>query len=166
MNSLARRARAQVSASARHWLGCLMCILLAVTEISAENRVSPFQSPPMQTDSWTLSVLSTNLPPHLQSAINLLFQNGMADPRGCDYREVDVVVANFWTASGTTNKTHGWILPTADDTQAQYAIGWNGLIYPVISVGKPADAEGDARALIRSMRPPATSQEIVLDVGV
>jgi hypothetical protein len=120
----------------------------------------------MQTDPWALSVLSTNLPPHLQRAINLLFQNGMADPRGCDYREVDVVVANFWTASGTTNKTHSWILPTADDTQARYAIGWNGLIYPFVSVGKPADAEGDARALIRSMRPPATSQEIVLDLGV
>jgi hypothetical protein len=120
----------------------------------------------MQTDPWALPVLSTNLPPHLQSTINVLFQNGMADPRGCDYREIEVVVGNFWTASGATNKTRGWMLPPARDTQARYAIGWNGLIYPIISVGRPADAEGDARALIRSTRPPATSQEIVLDFGM
>jgi hypothetical protein len=90
----------------------------------------------------------------------------MADPRGCDYREVDVVVANFWTASGTTNKTHGWILPAGDDTQARYAIGWNGLIYPVISIGNHAESEADARALVRSLRPPTIPQEIVLDLGV
>ena len=160
------REKVKVSAGARLWPRCLLCLLLAATEVSAENRVSPFQSPPMQTNPWALSVSSTNLPPHLQSAINLLFQNGMADPRGCDYREVDVVVANFWTASGATNKTRGWILPPAQDTLARYAIGWNGLIYPVISIGKPADAAGNPRALIRSMRPPATSQEIVLDLGV
>ena len=166
MSSLAHREKAKVSASTCPWPGCLLGLLLAVTEVSAENRVSPFQSPPMQTNPWTLSVSSTNLPPHLQSAINHLFQNGMADPRGCDYREIEVVVGNFWTASGATNKTRGWMLPPARDTQARYAIGWNGLIYPIISVGRPADAEGDARALIRSTRPPATSQEIVLDFGM
>ena len=154
MSSLAHRAKAKARAGTRPYLGCFLCLLLAVTAISAENPVSPFQSPPMQTDPWALSVLSTNLPPHLQSAINLLFQNGMADPRGCDYRDVDLVVANFWTASGTTNKTRGWILPSADDTQARHAIGWNGLIYPVISIGNPADSEADARALVRSLRPP------------
>jgi hypothetical protein len=140
--------------------------LLAVTEVSAENWLSPFQSPPMQTNAWRLSMTSTNLPPHLESVINLLFQNGMADPRGCDYREVEVVVANFWSASGTTNKTRGWILPPLNDTRARYAVGWNGLIYQVISIGNPANAEEDARALVHSMHRPAISQEIILDAGV
>lgn len=166
MNSLAHREKAKVSAGTRLWPGCLLCLLLAATDLPAENSVAPFQRPPMQTNAWALSVLSTNLPPHLESAINLFFRSGMADPRGCDYREIEVVVGNFWTASGATSKTRGWILPPAQDTEARYAIGWNGLIYSVLSVGKTADAEGDARALIRSIRPPATSQEIALDLGV
>jgi hypothetical protein len=120
----------------------------------------------MQSSAWALSVSSTNLPPRLGSAINFLFQNGMADPRGCEYREIQVVVGKFWTGSGATNTTHGWVLSAAQDTPDRYAIGWNGLIYPVITMGKTADEKGDAGALIRSMRPPATSQQIFLDLGV
>jgi hypothetical protein len=103
----------------------------------------------MQSARWVLS--STNPPPGLQSAVNILFQTGMADPRGCDYREIEVVVGNFGTASGITNKTHGWLLPAASGARPNYAIGWNGLIYPVISIGNPANAEDEARAMIQAM---------------
>jgi len=106
------------------------------------------------------------LPPGLQSAVNILFQTGMADPRGCDYREIEVVAGNSWTASGTTNKTHGWLLPAANGARTNYAIGWNGLIYPTVSVGNPANAEDDARALIRAMSPPAIPNKVIFDVGV
>ena len=140
------------------------CLLLARMQMSAQNFVSPFPTPPMQTTPWVLS--STNLPPGLQSAVNILFSAGMADPRGCEYREIEAVVGNFWTASGTTNRTHGWVLPAANGARTNYAIGWNGLIYPVISIGKPASAEDDARALIRAMSPPAIPNKVIFDVGV
>jgi hypothetical protein len=118
----------------------------------------------MQSAPWALE--STNLPPGLQSAVKTLFETGMADPRGCDYREIEVVVGNSWTASGTTNKTHGWLLPAASGARTNYAIGWNGLIYPVISVNNPANADGDARALIHAMSPPAIPNKVIFDVGV
>jgi hypothetical protein len=140
------------------------CLFLSVMQISAQNRVSSFPIPPMQSAPWALE--STNLPPGLQSAVNVLFQAGMADPRGCEYREIEVVVGIFWTASGTTNKTRGWVLPAANSARTNYAIGWNGLIYPVISIGKPASAEDDARALIRAMSPPAIPNKVIFDVGV
>ena len=103
----------------------------------------------MQSAPWELS--STNLQPGLQSAVNILFQTGMADPRGCDYREIEVMVGNLGLASGITNTTHGWLLPAASGARTNYAIGWNGLIYPVISVGNPANAEDDARSLIHAL---------------
>ncbi|HLZ53656.1 MAG TPA: hypothetical protein VKS19_04175 [Verrucomicrobiae bacterium] len=140
------------------------CLFLSLMQISAQNWVSPFPIPPMQSAPWSLS--STNLPPGLQNAVNVLFQTGMADPRGCDYREIEVVIGNFWTASGTTNKTHGWLLPVASGSRTNYAIGWNGLLYPVVSVGNPANAEDDARALIRAMTPPAIPNKVIFDVGV
>ncbi len=140
------------------------CLFLSVMQISAQNWISPFPIPPMQSAPWDLS--STNLPPGLQSAVNVLFQAGIADPRGCDYREIEVVVGNSWMASGTTNKTHGWLLPAANGARTNYAIGWNGLVYPLISVGGPANAEDDARALIRAMSPPAIPNKVIFDVGV
>lgn len=117
----------------------------------------------MQSQPWRL--LSTNLQPGLQSAVNVLFKTGMADPRGCEYREIEVVVGNFRTASATTNKTRGWVLPAANGVHKNFAIGWNGLIYPVESVGKPASAEDDARALIRAMSPPAIPNKVIFDLG-
>src|ERR1039457_1417298 len=123
-----------------------LCLFLAGMQMSAQNFVSPFPTPPMQPAPWLLS--STNLPPGLQSAVNILFNTGMADPRGCEYREIEVVVGNFGTASGTTNKTRGWVLPAANGARTNYAIGWNGLIYPVISIGKTARAGEDGRPFI------------------
>jgi hypothetical protein len=132
--------------------------------MSAQNWVSPFPYPPMQSRPWVLS--STNLPLNLQSAVNVLFQTGMADPRGCDYREIEVVVGSVSKVSGIVIKTHGWVLPAASGARTNYAIGWNGLIYPVISIGNPANAEDDARAMMRAMQPPAIPNKVVFDLGV
>jgi hypothetical protein len=97
----------------------------------------------------------------------------MADPRGCDYREIETVIVTHetvnvdeWNASGTTNKTHGWILPTTRAEGTRYAIGWTGLIYPVVSIGSPANADDDARAMIRAMGPPSIPEQTVFEPGV
>jgi hypothetical protein len=77
----------------------------------------------------------------------------MADPRGCEYREIELVIGSVWKASGTSFKTHGWILPAAKTVQTNYAIGWNGLVYPLVSIGGPASAEDDAGSMIKAMLP-------------
>lgn len=130
------------------FLSLLIPCVLAQQGFCADAALS-VPVPSMQSEPWALS--STNLPSNLQTTISLLFQTGMADPRGCDYREIEVVVGNFWTASGTTVKTRGWVLPAASGARTNYAIGWNGLIYPVISVGVSANAEDDAQAMIQTM---------------
>jgi hypothetical protein len=130
----------------------------------AQDSGGSIPIPPMQSKPWTLS--STNSPPNLQSAVSILFRTGMADPRGCDYREIEVVVGRLQSASGVIIKTRGWVLPAASGALTNYAIGWNGLVYPVMSVGNPASAENDARDMIQAMGPPAIPNRVNFDVGI
>ena len=140
--------------------GCLAFALFG--ELSLSNAAPPI--PPMQSAPWTLTV--TNPIPNLESAVSNLFACGMADPRGCDYREIEIVVGNFGTATGATNKTHGWVLPFSTNSQTGYAIGWNGLIYPVVTIGNKANAEEDARHLIQAIQPPSIPNKTIFEVGV
>jgi len=89
-----------------------------------------FPIPPGQSKPWTAP--QTTLPPVVVSAITELFNDGMADPRGCEYREIEIAYSPTWK-----DKVHGWVLPGTG--KQRYAIGWNGVIYPVDSVDEPVD---------------------------
>jgi hypothetical protein len=117
----------------------------------------------MQSESWAPS--TTNLPSKLQSAVSVLFRAGMADPRGCEYREIELPIRDPKPLTGSTTKTHGWILPKTSGDASNYAIGWNGLIYPVISIGGPANFAEDARTLAESLGPPSIPNQMILDYG-
>lgn len=84
------------------------------------------------------------------SAVALLFDEGMADPRGCDYREIEVGTGDVWTGDGGVVKTHGWVF--AGTNGEQFAVCWNGLIYPAVGVGVKADWRTDARACMQRAR--------------
>ena len=58
--------------------------------------------PPSQGEPWTAP--ATKLPKFLVSATGILFEQGVADPRGCEYREVEV--GGDWIV-----KAHGFVLP-------------------------------------------------------
>ncbi len=124
------------------------CLLLIKMPAWAQDLNLVFPTPPMQSQPWV--PLATNLPIALQNSVNILFQTGLADPRSCDYREIEVVAGNLWTASGKIIKTHGWVIPTTNGTYSNFAIGWNGLIYQLVSVGNPKNAENDAYAMIQA----------------
>jgi hypothetical protein len=89
--------------------------------------------PPAQTQPWTPP--RTELAPIVVSAVTELFREGLADPRGCEYREIEIAESKTWRI-----KTHGWVLPGKGGEQ-RYAIGWNGVVYPVASVGGPVDLQ-------------------------
>jgi hypothetical protein len=150
--------------------GAILCCSLLVMGVLApvwKLRAAAFEpvpSPPMQLAPWSIS--STNLPLNLQSAVGILFQTGMADPRGCEYREIEVEAGSIRQASGIAIKTHGWLLPGSRGAQTNYVIGWNGLLYQAVSLGRPANAEADARAMIGAMNPPSVQQKILFNVGV
>ena len=71
------------------------------------------------------------------SAIKELFHDGLADPRGCEYREIEIGESGNWL----TAQTHGWVLP--GNGSPRFAVGLDGIVYPLRSVGIPVDLETD-----------------------
>ncbi len=86
------------------------------------------------------------------SATRTLFDQGLADPRGCVYRDIEVVVGATWGGAGGVMRTHGWVLPAAKDAPQRFAVCWSGVVYPAVSVGAEASLEADVQALAASAR--------------
>ncbi len=104
-------------------------------------------SPPSQTAAWKPP--ATLLPETFVSATATLFDHGLGDPRDCEYRQVEVVSGSVWGGS-VVCKIHGWVLPNKSANQTQrFGIGWNGLVYPLVSVGEPANLSGDVLQSIK-----------------
>ena len=104
----------------------LSILIAAHGTLAAEPKPSPkfdgtaLPEPPSQRKAWTAP--PTTLPATLVSAVDLLFQQGMADPRGCEYREIEAVVGNVWNGDGGVQKVHGWVFqairPTPSDSRS------------------------------------------------
>ena len=103
--------------------------------------------PPRQNSPWKPP--TTDLSTTLISSTRFLFDLGLPDPRGCDYREFETITGSRWD-SGSTNKAHGWILPAQPSQKERFAIGWNGLVYPAIRIGARADLKQDVNALLKA----------------
>jgi hypothetical protein len=95
--------------------------------------------PPKPAQPWTAP--PTKLPPVVVSAITELFNDGLPDPRGCEYREIKI--PEFGTR---TIDTHGWVLPGENGIPSR-AIGWNGVIYPVREIGAAVDLRAEFAAM-------------------
>src|SRR5215510_2360880 len=80
-------------------------------------------TPPQQNAPW----------PHgddaLLNAAAMLFEQGLADPRGLEYREIEIAVGNPFDGGGYPLKTHGWVLPNKGKA-GQFAVAWSGLSGP------------------------------------
>ncbi len=87
----------------------------------------------------------------LSKVTEILFKQGLADPRGLEYREIEIAVGNPWSGGGYPVKTHGWIFPK-EGNLSQFAVAWNGLIYPVVSVGKVADIKSDLAQMLNKTK--------------
>jgi hypothetical protein len=103
-------------------------------------------TPPSQNKAWTPP--ESKLGETLIGAAKTLFEQGLADPRDCDYREV-AVFAGTWGEDGGSVKTHAWLLP-ADGKKQRFAVCWNGLVYPVFEVGAATDLKADVLATIKA----------------
>lgn len=99
--------------------------------------------PPEEKSAWLPP--ATNLPAKYVTACELLFEEGLADPRGCAYREIEIGTGDVWSGDGGVVKTHGWVLPGRG--KQRFAIGWNGLVYPAVSVGANAELAADIAEL-------------------
>ncbi len=97
--------------------------------------------PPRQGAPWVAP--ATSVPAPVVAATKALFGEGMADPRGCAYREIEIAVGDVWSGGGKPIATHGWVLPGE-----AFAVAWNGLVYRVASAGAPADVGVDVKAAL------------------
>jgi len=148
----------------RFWLivitiGLLGAVLLApfmkmkVAPAQETLRESPhfageaLPAPPKQPAAWTPP--AKKLPTAFVSATQMLFTQGMADPRGCAYRTIEIGTGGCWNGDNGVVTVHGWVLPATPGTTARFAVGWNGLVYPVVSVGAPAEVNADILALLK-----------------
>jgi hypothetical protein len=127
--------------------------------------------PPFEHRPWT--------PPHgpknpdfdaLIETTRLLFENGMSDPRGCEYRRIRIPVGSSRSESATGVETRGWVLPLVESTDGgspngspggpptrnqsarRFAVCWNGLVYPVVSVGERRDLDRDIEAIFAKFK--------------
>ncbi|BCM89797.1 hypothetical protein IAD21_01645 [Abditibacteriota bacterium] len=122
-----------------------LSICRADTPQKPQPRVAPIPvftggillQPPAQDKKWVGDASP------LSDATRKLFAAGMADPRGLPYREITVVVGELWSGGGGRVKTHGWVFD-----HNKFAVCWNGLVYPLVSVGKPASVRADVATFL------------------
>jgi len=109
----------------------------------------PIPDPPEQAVPWTAP--ETKLPGFLVSATGDLFSQGVADPRGCEYREVVPDPPTRWLASKPA-RVHAFVLPAVDGDDRRFAVGWNGILTRVKEVGPDADLAADVNARADALR--------------
>jgi len=120
---------------------------VAAIAVSSSSPLSTkrFPQPPQQHATWKPP--STSLDSAVVSAIGKLFEHGMADPRGCEYRQIEIQTGSVWSGTGPKVETHGWVIAGA--TEPRYAIAFNGLIYELLgSAGPAANLAADIDALL------------------
>ncbi len=124
------------------WLGALVFVPLGAP--AQRYRQAPMfegkmiPDPPSQGQPWTAP--ATKLPRFLVTATELLFEQGVADPRGCEYRQVEY-------GDGVIKQDRGFVLPERADIAGRFVVCWDGLVYPALTVGAPADLDRDMNDL-------------------
>ncbi len=103
---------------------------VALTCVSLAGAQIP--EPPQQHTPWLVKA-ATGVPAYVPQLVAELFNAGVADPRGGEYRELD---ARFPSPTGRLT-IHGWYFPQG------FAIGWDGLVHRVLRVGGKLDLEAD-----------------------
>ena len=115
---------------------------------SLDSKETSLPEPPQQRTLWTPP--QTTLPGLMVTATAKLFEHGMADPRGCEYREVEIRAGNVWNGEAVPIKIHAWLMPARPAEKERYSVGWNGLVYPVVSIGNKANLRADMLAALQA----------------
>jgi len=128
-------------------LAFLSLMLLSACRPKAQPLAVPdIPESPQQRAAWLSSTNSISV--DVVSAATSLFDEGLSDPRGCEYHEIEIHIGDVWRGDGGTMKTHGWVLPNSSNSNHTFAVCWNGLIYPAVSVGERANLQSDMEAFI------------------
>lgn len=109
-----------------------------------EDGALALPRPPAQGSPWTPPQAAGPAP--LVDATRTLLAQGLADPRGCEYREIVVGYGTVWDEGERRLITRGWVLPCE-----RAAVTWSGLVHPLLAVGEAADLATDVEGLHRQL---------------
>ncbi len=107
-----------------------------------------FPLPPRHDAPWQPP--QTSLPATFLTATIKLFEQGLADPRDCEYRQVEIAISSIWGGRVGIAKTYAWVLPQQQNGSQRFVIAWNGLVYPAHSVGDKAILKEDVLAVVKA----------------
>lgn len=111
---------------------------------------SPVPTPPFADAPWTAP---EGTPEGLELLARQLFDLGLPDPRGCEYRAIAIHVGlDAWDGDQGIVRTRGWVLPAEEGSTRRWAIAHNGMLYAVAALGRPIPLE--RAALGFETRPP------------
>ena len=118
-------------------------------------QADELKAPPLQAHPWTPP--TSTVPDDFVAQARASFKDGLADPRECEYREIDVSTPDqpsfLGRPAGECLATgHGWVLPVAANDRYRFAIQWDGLVHPIFAVGKEVSLAADVRTAIRKQR--------------
>ena len=85
-----------------------LSLLLWWTAICARCASLQLPEPPQQHRPW---LPDPAIPTNILSAAETIYEQGFPDPRGCEYREIEVAVSGVWGGKVSVVKTRGWVLP-------------------------------------------------------
>lgn len=135
----------------------------AVSHAQVFAQAPAIATPPRQNEPWTPP--QTALPAYFIEATQTLFEQGLADPRGCEYRAIRIKVSGIHLASPEVD-THGWVLSVAEGEKPRFVVAWNGIVYPLVGSGAPADLDADIRGLIEAAKKPPPDGRPIFPGGV
>ena len=98
--------------------------------------------------------------------VSIFFDRIGADPRGLEYREVELQMGSIWSGDAGTHKTHAWVYKSPSDTAQVYALTWNAQVYPALWVGDLQDLNADAQlpdTVYNSLNPDITEEKYSVD---
>ena len=87
--------------------GWATALVVAFGLLSAGGMRAALPEPPKQREPWQ-PPSRTSVPDFVVKVAGVLFDAGLADPRGGDYREIEIVDLNN---GKKTVQTHGWLFP-------------------------------------------------------
>ncbi|MEO6052565.1 MAG: hypothetical protein ABIP97_00990, partial [Chthoniobacterales bacterium] len=125
---------------------CMLVLAIGGTSHAQNFSNAEMPNPPATGTPWVAPEVS----PEWARAAKELFDQGMADPRGCEYRQIKVITGNVWSLEPQTIQTHGWVLPVlagGKPTQ-RFAVCWNGLVYPLVEIGEACSLQEDGDRLL------------------
>jgi hypothetical protein len=109
----------------------------------------PIPDPPRQGAVWTPP--ETRLPRFLVAATEALFAQGVADPRGCDYREVTLAPARGTWRGTKPAAIHAFVLPAIEGDDRRFAVDWDGLVSRIQDIGPEVDLAAGVRGWVKAL---------------